>query len=89
MPIPTETPTMVLLFNAPDEVAVADAVSAVVVELGGIDTVVVEVRAATVGSSGGADVLLKGSDVMDAVIALEEVGASGESGFRTRQPNKI
>lgn len=70
MPIPTETPTMVLLFNAPDEVAVVDAVSAVVVELGGIDTVVVEVRAAAVGSSGGADVLLKGSDLMTVPVRL-------------------
>ena len=71
MPTPTERPTMTLLFSVPDEFAVTGAASAVAVELGGSDTVVVEVRAATVGSSDGADVLLEGLDFLVADVGLD------------------
>jgi hypothetical protein len=88
MPIPTKRPTMTLLFSGPDEFAVTGAESAVAVELGGIDTVVVEVRAATIGSSDGAGVVLEGFDFVVAIVALMVAEACDGSRSFTRQPTK-
>jgi hypothetical protein len=92
MPMPTERPAMTLLFSAPDELFIAGCVAAVAVELDGSDTVVVEVRAAIVGSLDAADAVLARLDIEVADVAKLDVDdASAEevdSMSFSRQPIK-
>lgn len=93
VPIPTDRPVMTLLFSAPFELCVAGCVAVVAVELGGSDTVVVEVRAGIPVSSGRTGVVLdrfgaEAADVVELDVDDSTVEEADSESF-ARQPTKV